>query len=133
SSRLPISGSVRGNYPQTPTIISAYRQFQMERDVAHEGAVGLESAFTRQQESVPGSAADGQLALRHLAPWQSAPPGRRSDQPSATSHRDGGDSPTRPGAHPRPATMRDESAFLTTQTDKKKPFSQSFRRTNMIP
>src|SRR5690606_19380035 len=74
-----------------------------------------------------------QASHRHLHSFPTRRSSDLADQPSATSYRDRGDSPTRPGAHPYPATMRDESAFLTTQTDKKKPFSQSFRRNNMIP
>jgi len=39
----PINGCRLGNYRARLTIISAYRQFQVERDVAHERALGHQS------------------------------------------------------------------------------------------
>lgn len=44
--KLPIDGTPAGNYPKAPAIISAYRHFQAERDVAHERAVEFTTEHT---------------------------------------------------------------------------------------
>jgi hypothetical protein len=54
----PISGNCPGNYPKASAIISAYRHFQAERDVAHERAVEFTTEFSmcqpRQSSEIVG-------------------------------------------------------------------------------